>query len=92
MKQTNRAQRRAFKVSAELSASIEASERIRTVNQYSVAVGSVLWDCGYEPGEIKKILVKIWDRFDSFKRGYAKCEDFRLALKEEAGIDFEYAR
>lgn len=88
----NRAQRRAFGVPANVAASIEESEKRRTVNQYSVAVASVLWDQNKDPDEIKDTMKKIWDRFDSFNRNYATVEDYRLALRDEAGLDFVYCK
>ena len=84
----NRAERRARGIAKEVSAGIEEAEKIRTVNQYSVAVASVLWDLNKDPDEIRSTMAKIWDRFDSFKRNYATVEDYRMILREEAGIDF----
>ena len=86
----NRAERRARGITKEVSAGIEEAEKIRTVNQYSVAVASVLWDQNKDPDEIRSTMAKIWDRFDSFKRNYATVEDYRMILWEEAGIDFLY--
>lgn len=42
----NRAERRARGITKEVSAGIEEAEKIRTVNKYSVAVASVMWDSG----------------------------------------------
>lgn len=86
----NRSERRAAKIPRSVSDSIQNAEKRRTVNQYSVAVASVMWDSGYDAETIKELLGKIIDRFDSFKRNYASVEDFRIALREEAGIDFTY--
>lgn len=86
----NRAQRRAAGIPKSISSSIEEAEKRRTANQYSVAVASAMWDSGYDAEEIKRLLTKIWYRFDSFNRSYASVEDYRLALRQEAGIDFTY--
>ena len=64
----NRAQRRAAGIPKSISSSIEEAEKRRTANQYSVAVASAMWDSGYDAEEIKRLLAKIWDRFDSFNR------------------------
>lgn len=88
----NRAERRALGVPKTVSANIEQAEKVRTVNQFSVAVASVMWDSGYDADDIKSLLAKIWDRFDSFKRNYATVEDFRMVLRDEAGIEFQYCR
>ena len=70
----NRAERRARGITKEVSAGIEEAEKIRTVNQYSVAVASVLWDLNKDPDEIRSTMAKIWDRFDSFKRNvFREC-------------------
>ena len=86
----NRAERRARGITKEVSAGIEEAEKIRTVNQYSVAVASVLWDQNKDPDEIRSTMAKIWDRFDSFKRNYATVEVYRMFLRVEAGMDFLY--
>lgn len=86
----NRAQRRAMGIPKNVASSIEDAEKQRTVNQFSIAVASVLWDMNKDKEEIKTILSKIWDRFDSFKRNYATVEDFRMVLRDEANIDFTY--
>ena len=86
----NRAERRALGVPKTVASNIEQAEKIRTVNQFSVAVASVMWYCGYSSENIKDLMHKIWDRFDSFKRNYATVEDFRMVLRDEANIDFLY--
>ena len=86
----NRAERRALGVPKTVASNIEEAEKRRTVNTYSVAVASVLWDCGYSAENIQELMHKIWDRFDSFKRNYATVEDFRMVLRDEANIDFLY--
>ena len=40
---------------------------------------------------VESTISKIWDRFDSFDRNYASAEDYRMALREEARMDCEYA-
>ena len=86
----NRAERRALGVPKTVSANIEQAEKIRTVNQFSVAVASVMWDCGYSAENIQDLMHKTWDRFDTIKKDYATMEDYRIMLREEAGIEIKY--
>lgn len=86
----NRAQRRALGVSKALVSCMESEERRRTVNTYSVAVASVLWDMGKDKDEVRAILAKILDRFDTINKDYATVEDYRIMLREEANIEIQY--
>lgn len=86
----NRAQRRALGVSKALASCMESEERRRTVNTYSVAVASVLWDMGKDKDEVRAILSKILDRFDTINKDYATVEDYRIMLREEANIEIQY--
>ena len=88
----NRAQRRALGIPKTVASSIEQAERKRTVNTYSVAVASVLWDIGKDKEETQAILAKILDRFDTIKKDYATMEDYRIMLRDEAGIEIQYCR
>lgn len=86
----NRAERRRLGITREVSGSIELAERERTVDAFSVAVAAAIWDSGLSARTMKRVLTKAWDIFDSVNRNYAKIEDYRLMLKEEAGVDFQY--
>lgn len=87
----NRAERRKKGVEKQDVDRIQREERVRTVNIFSVAVASVLWDMGHDKDDVQRTISKIWDRFDSFNRNYASAEDYRIVLREEAKMDFEYA-
>ena len=86
----NRAERRALGVPKTVASNIEEAEKRRTVNTYSVAVASVLWDMNKDKEEVHSILGKILDRFDTIKKDYATMEDYRIMLREEAGIEIKY--
>ena len=86
----NRAERRALGVPKTVASNIEEAEKRRTVNTYSVAVASVLWDSGMSKDDVHAILGKILDRFDTIKKDYATMEDYRIMLREEAGIEIKY--
>ena len=86
----NRAERRALGVPKIVASNIEEAEKRRTVNTYSVAVASVLWDSGMSKDDVHAILGKILDRFDTIKKDYATMEDYRIMLREEAGIEIKY--
>lgn len=86
----NRAECRALGIPKTVASSIEQAERKRTVNTYSVAVASVLWDSGMSKDDVHAILGKILDRFDTIKKDYATMEDYRIMLREEAGIEIKY--
>ena len=88
----NRKERRALGIPKTVASSIEQAERKRTVNTYSVAVASVLWDIGKDKEETQAILAKILDRFDTIKKDYATMEDYRIMLRDEAGIEIQYCR
>lgn len=88
----NRAECRALGIPKTVASSIEQAERKRTVNTYSVAVASVLWDIGKDKEETQAILAKILDRFDTIKKDYATMEDYRIMLRDEAGIEIQYCR
>ena len=88
----NRAERRALGVPKTVASNIEEAEKRRTVNTYSVAVASVLWDIGKDKEETQAILAKILDRFDTIKKDYATMEDYRIMLRDEAGIEIQYCR
>ena len=88
--QMNRAERRALGVPKTVASNIEEAEKRRTVNTYSVAVASVLWDSGMSKDDVHAILGKILDRFDTIKKDYATMEDYRIMLREEAGIEIKY--
>ena len=64
----NRAERRALGVPKTVASNIEEAEKRRTVNTYSVAVASVLWDSGMSKDDVHAILGKILDRFDTIKK------------------------
>lgn len=87
----NRAERRKKGVEKQDVDRIQMEERVRTINTFSVAVASVLWDLGHDKDDVQRTISKIWDRFDSFDRNYASAEDYRMVLREEAEMDFEYA-
>ena len=87
----NRDERRKKGISKADIDSIQLEERIRTVNTYSVAVASVLWDLGRDREDLVAIMSKVIERFDSFHRNYATAEDFRQVLREEANYEIEYA-
>ena len=89
-KAMNRAERRALGVPKTVASNIEEAEKRRTVNTYSVAVASVLWDSGMSKDDVHAILGKILDRFDTIKKDYATMEDYRIMLREEAGIEIKY--
>ena len=86
----NRAERRALGVPKTVASNIEEAKKRRTVNTYSVAVASVLWDMNKDKEEVHAILGKILDRFDTIKKDYATMEDYRIMLREEAGIEIKY--
>lgn len=86
----NRADCRALGVTKDVAAIIEEAEKRRTINTYSVAVASVLWDMGRDKENVHAILAKILDRFDTIRRDYATMEDYRRALLDEAGIEIKY--
>lgn len=86
----NRADCRALGVKKDVAAIIEEAEKRRTINTYSVAVASVLWDMGRDKEDVHAILAKILDRFDTIRRDYATMEDYRRALLDEAGIEIKY--
>lgn len=86
----NRKQRRTLGIPKQATSIIEESERRKTVNAYSVAVASVLWDMGHDKEEVQRTLQKILDRFDTINGDYATIEDYRLTLKAEAEIDIKY--
>ena len=86
----NRAERRALGVPKTVASNIEEAEKRRTVNTYSVAVASVLWDSGMSKDDVHAILGKILDRFDTIKKDYATMEDYRIMLREEAEIEIKY--
>ena len=86
----NRKERRALGVPKTIASNIEEAEKRRTVNTYSVAVASVLWDSGMSKDDVHAILGKILDRFDTSKKDYATMEDYRIMLREEAGIEIKY--
>lgn len=86
----NRAERRALGVPKTVASNIEEAEKRRTINTYSVAVASVLWDTGMDKEQVHEILGKILDRFDTIKKNYATMEDYRIMLREEAGIEIQY--
>ena len=86
----NRAERRALGVPKTVASNIEEAEKRRTVNTYSVAVASVLWDMNKDKEEVHAILGKILDRFDTIKKDYATMEDYRIMLREEAEIEIKY--
>lgn len=87
----NRAERRKKGVEKQDVDRIQMEERVRTVNTYSVAVASVLWDLGRDREDLIAIMDKVLERFDSFDRNYATAEDFRQVLREEANYEIEYA-
>ena len=87
----NRDERRKKGISKADIDSIQLEERIRTVNTYSVAVASVLWDLGRDREDLVSVMSKVIERFDSFHRNYATAEDFRQVLREEANYEIEYA-
>ena len=89
-KAMNRAERRALGVPKTVASNIEEAEKRRTVNTYSVAVASVLWDMNKDKEEVQSIIGKILDRFDTIKKDYATMEDYRIMLREEAGIEIKY--
>lgn len=86
----NRKQRREFEIPKAATAVIEFNERKKTVNTYSVAVASVLWDMGHDKEEVHRTLQKVLERFDSINGDYATIEDYRIMLREEAEIDIKY--
>ena len=86
----NRAERRALGVPKTVASNIEEAEKRRTANTYSVAVASVLWDMNKDKEEVQSIIGKILDRFDTIKKDYATMEDYRIMLREEAGIEIKY--
>ena len=86
----NRAERRSLGVPKPVASNIEEAEKRRTVNTYSVAVASVLWDMNKDKEEVQSIIGKILDRFDTIKKDYATMEDYRIMLREEAGIEIKY--
>lgn len=86
----NRADRRRLGISKTVTSTIELAERERTVDTFSVAVAAAIWDSGMTQEDMKRILQRAWGIFDSVNRDYAKIEDYRIMLQEEAGVHFQY--
>ena len=86
----NRADRRRLGISKTVTSTIELAERERTVDTFSVAVAAAIWDCNLSAKTMKRILQRAWGIFDSVNRDYAKTEDHRIMLQEEAGVHFQY--
>ena len=53
-------------------------------------VAAAIWDCNLSAKTMKRILQRAWGIFDSVNRDYAKIEDYRIMLQEEAGVHFQY--
>ena len=87
----NREERRKKGISKADVDRVQWEERVRTINTYSVAVASVLWDLGRDREDLIEIMETVIARFDSFDRNYATAEDFRQALRDEANYEIEYA-
>ena len=57
----NRAERRALGVPKTVASNIEEAEKRRTVNTFSVAGASVMWDMNKHKEEVQSIIGKILD-------------------------------